>query len=144
MISFGPFLARHLEELNVQPAQRWTMGYIPPHIPKVLEGLWSNTIFKDGRPVVCGGVIEQRPNYGILWSFVGCNTMPEEFREIHGLVKMFVNSLPYERLEMHVDVDFLNGHRWAKALGFRCEAYRMRRFLPNGGDASLYARVKRG
>lgn len=144
MISFGPFVADHLNQLNVQPAQRWTLGYIPQTLAKDLEALWSNTIFLDGKPIVCGGVIPQRSDYGVLWSFVACDAGPEHFREIHGLVKAFVNQLPYRRLELHVDVDFENGHRWARALGFRCESWRMRAFLLNGGDAALYARIKRG
>ena len=144
MISYGPFKVAHLSLLNVQEAQRWTMGYMSPSLMTTLEGLWSNTVFKDGRPICCGGVIEQRPDYGILWSFVGSDVTPYDFILLHQLAKRFVGALPYRRLEMHVDTQFTNGHRWAKALGFTCEAYRMRGFLLNGKDASLYARINRG
>ena len=142
MISYGPFKAEHLSALTVQEAQRWTMSYMPPSMMQLLEGLWSNTVFKDGRPICCGGVIEQRPDYGILWSFVGSDVTPHDFLTLHRLVKLFICDLPFDRLEMHVDVNFRNGHRWAKTLGFQCEAPRMRRFLLNGTDASLYARIK--
>ena len=144
MISFGPFKAEHLTQLVVQDAQRWTLSYMSPALLKTIEAQWSNTVFRDGRPICCGGVIEQRPDYGILWSFVGSDVTPHDFPALHRLVRLFITDLPYRRLEMHVDVGFKNGHRWAKALGFYCEAPRMRGFLLNGGDASLYARVKRG
>jgi hypothetical protein len=142
MISYGPFKAAHLYELNVQEAQRWTMAYLEPNIATGLETLWSNTVFKDGRPICCGGVIAQRADYGILWSFVGSDVTPHDFPLLHRLVKAFVGALPFRRLEMHVDCGFRNGHRWAKALGFTKEAERMRGFLLNGGDAAMYARVK--
>lgn len=144
MISFGPFKAAHLSQLAVQDAQRWTLSYMSPALMMTIEGQWSNTVFRDGRPICCGGVIEQRPDYGILWSFVGSDVTVYDFRKLHRLVSLFIADLPYRRLEMHVDTNFRNGHRWAKALGFTCEAYRMRGFLLNGGDASLYARVTRG
>ena len=141
MISYGPFKAEHLSALTVQEAQRWTMSYMPPSMMQLLEGLWSNTVFKDGRPICCGGVIEQRPDYGILWSFVGSDVTPHDFFHLHRLARLFIRSLPYRRLEMHVDCEFVNGHRWARALGFRCEAPRMRAFLLHGLDAALYARI---
>jgi hypothetical protein len=144
VISFGPFKAEHLGQLRVQEAQRWTMAYVTPEILVQLEAQWSTTLFKNGRPILCGGVLPQRPDYGILWSFVGEGTTADDFRRIHYLVKRFIAGLPYRRVEMHVDADFTNGHRWAKALGFSCEASKMEAFLLNGGDAALYARIKRG
>ena len=141
MMSYGPFKAVHLGQLQVQEAQRWTMEYMSPSLAHVLEQQLSNTVFKDGQPILCGGVIEQRPDYGILWSFVGSGMTPHDFFHLHRLTRLFIRSLPYRRLEMHVDCEFVNGHRWARALGFRCEAPRMRAFLLNGLDAALYARI---
>lgn len=143
VISLGPFKPAHLYNLNVQEAQRWTMAYIDPFMAQALEGMWSNTVFKNGHPICCGGVVAQRPDYGIVWSFVGADVTAVDFLSLHRLVKTFIGSLPFRRVEMHVDCEFTNGHRWAKALGFSMEAARMRGFLLNGGDASLYARIKR-
>jgi len=141
MISYGPFLATHLTTMAVQDAQRWTMRYLSDAILMQLETQNSNTVFKNGKPILCGGVITQRPDYGILWSFVGSDVTPHDFFHLHRLARLFIRSLPYRRLEMHVDCEFVNGHRWARALGFRCEAPRMRAFLLNGLDAALYARI---
>ena len=140
MISYGPFRMNHISQLQVQPAQRWTLEYLTPPILTVLESTQANTVFHNGQPILCGGVIEQRPDYGILWSFVG-QVGPHDFFHLHRLARLFIRSLPHRRLEMHVDCGFVNGHRWARALGFRCEAPRMRAFLLNGLDAALYARI---
>ena len=144
MISYGPFRAEHLSQLDVQPAQRQTMDQITSDIAVGLEQRWSNTVFKNGRPVLCGGVIEQWPGTVIIWSFVGLGMTPTEFVIAHRYARMFIRALPFRRIEMHVDYKFRAAHRWAVLLGFTCEAKRMRAFLMNGGDASLYARVTRG
>ena|SRR3990167_4151730 len=141
MLSFGPFEAEHVAQLDVQPAQQRMLAYLPPALLPVLEQRWSNTIFKDGRPVLCGGVIEQWPGNAILWSFVGSGLTPGEFIAVHRLVAGFVKDLPFRRVEMHVDADFPQAHRWARMLGFICEAPRMRAFLLDGRDGALYARV---
>ena len=142
MISYGPFRASHVNELQVQDAQRWTLAYVQPAVLLALENKWSNTVFKNGKPVMCGGVIEQWANNAILWSFVGTGMTPSEFRTAHKYVVQFIEGLPFKRLEMHVDADFAAAHRWAKLLGFHCEATRMQAFLLNGGDGALYARIK--
>lgn len=43
---------------------------------------------------------------------------------------------------MFVKCDFTNGHRFARLLGFECEAPLMRRHGPNDQDEALYAMVK--
>lgn len=144
MISFGPFKAAHVAQLDVQPAQRSMLAHLQPAILHVLEDQWSSTVFKNGRPVLCGGVIEQWPGNAILWSFMGSSLTPGEFLVVHRLVVSFVNSLPFRRVEMHVDADFPQAHRWARLLGFVCEAPRMRAFLVDGRDGALYARVMNG
>jgi hypothetical protein len=145
MISYLPFKAEHITAMRVQEAQCW-VGMTEESWPvfKTLEDHWSNTIMKDGVPILCGGVIEYWTNRGGLWAIVSKECGPSDFVTVHRLVEAFINALPYPRLEFHVDVDFDNGHRWAKLLGFSCEAPRMRAYQPNGRDAALYARVKHG
>jgi hypothetical protein len=42
-----------------------------------------------------------------------------------------------------VDFESEVQHRWAKILGFTQEAYRLKHYLPHGGDASLYSWVRK-
>ena len=90
MMSFGPFKAEHLTQLTVQDAQRWTLKFMSPALLKTIEAQWSNTVFRDGQPICCGGVIEQRPDYGILWSFVGSDVTPQNVQWIKGDEKALV------------------------------------------------------
>lgn len=145
MISYMPFKAEHIKAMRIQEAQCW-VGMFEESWPvfESLEQHWSNTVLKDGKPILCGGVIEHWSNRGGLWAIVSKDCGPASFITVHRLVSMFINSLPYPRLEFHVDVEFEAGHRWAKALGFDVEAPRLRAYQPNGRDAVLYARVTHG
>ena len=58
------------------------------------------------------------------------------------VAQRMLDAYPAQRIEAHIDVDFLNGHRWVEALGFVIEAPRMRKFTPDGRDVALYARVR--
>ena len=145
MISYLPFKAEHVKQMRVQEAQCWVGMYDESYpVFKLLEDHWSNTVMKDGVPILCGGVIEFWKNRGGLWAIVSKDCGPKEFVAVHRLVQSFLASLPYARLEFHVDVDFEQGHRWASLLGFEMEAPRLRAYQPNGRDAALYARVTHG
>lgn len=53
-----------------------------------------------------------------------------------------IDEYGYPRVEMFVDATFAAGCRWAKMLGFTLETpVPARRYMPNGNDAYLYARV---
>ncbi|SOD41314.1 hypothetical protein [Nitrosovibrio sp. Nv4] len=142
MISFLPFKAEHIARLNLQPAQEHLRPYIKIDELKSLEGDTAFTLLKEGKPVLCGGVTPLWEQRGLMWSFVGDDMTKRDFVEIHYLVKYYINTLEYKRLEMYVDVDFKNGHRWAKALGFEVEAPCMAAFHPNGTASAMYSRVR--
>lgn len=63
------------------------------------------------------------------------------FAAIHRAVRRFLDVSEFRRIEAHVDVDFPQGARWMKMLGFEFEA-RMRGFRPDGADMLLFARVR--
>ena len=45
------------------------------------------------------------------------------------------------RLELIVDAEFVQGHRWTKLLGFKKESVEMKKYMFNGNSAYMYARV---
>ena len=143
MISYGPFQAEHFYDLHLQPAQRDIASFMTPHVLVKLERQRSNTIFDGAQPILCGGVLENWSDSGLLWSFVGAGVSRSTMLAVHRLTMAFIESLTYTRLEMHVAVGFEAGHRWAKLLGFECEAPCMKAFS-QGRDMALYARIRRG
>lgn len=143
MLSLTPFRADHFYKLDIQPAQRWAVRHVGKDLLAALESNgWSTTILKNGAPVFVGGVLSNQPHIATVWCYVGLGMSPQEFAVVHKHVVRFIESLPYRRLDMVVSVKHEEGHRWAKLLGFTCEAKCMSAFLINGDDAALYAKVK--
>ena len=78
-----------------------------------------------------------------MWCFFG-KIEAKDFIQIHNLIRSFTKTfiLDYKRLEMYVNCDFENGHRWAKALGFTVEAPKMRNFALDGHDQTMYSLIR--
>lgn len=135
-----PYQPQHLFDIDLQGPQKLLGEWITPDQAKNLVGKYSFTGLHEGSPIVCAGVVELWHGRFLTWAYLdrraGCC-----FMQIHGAVRSFLNTFKGERIEAAVDCDFQNGHRWVRALDFKLEAERMAKFLPNGKDCSLYARI---
>jgi len=56
--------------------------------------------------------------------------------------KEFLQIVPLRRIEATVRGNFLEGHRLARMLGFKCETYEMKNFGPSGEFYSMYVILK--
>jgi RimJ/RimL family protein N-acetyltransferase len=127
--------------MQLQQGQAHYAPWCTDEYARSLENQFAFTALVGGRPVFVGGVVELWKNRGLVWSFID-RQAGQHFVAIHRAVLRFLDMLPYRRLEAECDVDFAQGHRWLKSLGFQMEAPRMRAFRVDGGDSSLYAKVK--
>lgn len=57
-------------------------------------------------------------------------------------VRYIVVNDPTPRIEAYVRSDNAKAHRWAYAVGMKCEARRLRSFGPAGEEMDLFARVR--
>ena len=92
----------------------------------------SVTLMVDGLPVVCGGTIELWPGRSQAWTFVSNVAGPHLLMATKTAQKM-LRAVP-GRVEMTVVKDFVNGHRWARMLGFEVETPLLRAYGPRGED----------
>jgi hypothetical protein len=79
-----------------------------------------------------------------VWSVLGngIKKCPKDFSKMVGiLLNAHQETLLLSRLECHVRADYGVGQKWIERFGFNREGL-MKKFLPCGGDAYLYARVK--
>lgn len=138
-----PFRAEHLDRMAEQETEKRLAGYVEPGMARALQGPWAKTVLDGDEVLLCGGVHEIWAQRGYLWSYVAA-TAGRRFIVLHRLTQAFVDEAPFRRIEAAVQWRFEEGHRWMKLLGFTCETpdKPMRAFLPNGGDAALYAKVK--
>ncbi|MDB4261326.1 hypothetical protein N9878_00525 [bacterium] len=136
-----PFEAVHLEQLELQAAQSYLSQWVTPEQGEALEAEPSFTALKDGKPIASAGVVEMWTGRAVAWAYVS-DTGPQDFIGVHRAVSGFLDVCYTRRVEMTVDCDFPQAHRWAKMLGFEMECERMKAYLPNGEDCALYARIR--
>ena len=142
MIEVVKFQAADMEAIKDQPAQIYVREFLTEeHLQALALQEFSYTIKIRGRIVACTGVIQYWKDRGEAWTFIH-EDCKKEFYAIHKIVKRFLDICPLKRIEATVDIGFIEGHRWVKNLGFVLEAPLMKAYLPNGGDSSLYSRVR--
>lgn len=135
------FNVGHLEWLKSQPGHEHLSTIKTEYAVELQKSPYSRSIISDdGRVLCCGGLLLYWHQRGEVWAFFNQNCR-REFLSIHKLALQFLRALPVNRVEASVEVDHKEGHRWCKLLGFKREAKVCRAYLPNGKDASLYARI---
>ena len=137
-----PYKAEHMDRLDLQEAQRYLAVYLDTALRKSLEGDFSFTVMDGDEVLCCAGLVAQWENRGLVWAYISETIGPGRFTVMHRHMMRLLDSMPFDRIEASVDVDFEKGHRWVRALGFTLEAPLMRRYRPDGGDSALYARVR--
>ena len=141
MTTIVPYEPEHLLAIDLQEAQGYARQNLNRQVAEQLAGPYSYTVLRDGRPVAVLGVLKLWDNRALAWTFLGRDAGPSMVI-IHRFVKEALDLLPFRRVEADTPCDFEAGHRWLKMLGFKLEAERMEAYLPEGGDSSLYARVR--
>lgn len=138
-----PYKAEHLLTLELQASQRnHCAPLITPEYAKLVEGEFSFTAMAGGLVIAVAGLTPLLDGRRALaWSFISRDAGPHFFALTKAVIRL-LDASPYVRVEAEVQTGFMPGHRWLRRLGFRMEAPRMRKFMPDGSDASLYARVR--
>lgn len=137
-----PYRHFHLAALAIQDAQASMADMIKPEYAKALEAAGpAYTVMDNQEVIACAGLAEQWPGRATAWSILSKHVAGMKMARLHKMVARFLDMQNYTRIEMTVDHEFEQGHRWAKMLGFEWEGL-MRKYNPNGVDCDLYARVK--
>lgn len=95
----------------------------------------------DDTPLACAGVFVYWPGRGEAWT-IFAKDLKRELVLVHKVIKRYLEICPVKRIEAAIDVEQEVSHRWIKTLGFTLESPRLRAFRPDGGDASMYIRIR--
>jgi hypothetical protein len=136
-----PFRAEHYVALDVQPSQEYVRDYISEEVVKGLETQNSFTCMEADKALACFGWTQVYPTRAVVWALISASAGPH-FVGMTRIAKRLVDGLAFRRLEMEVDYEFEQGHRWAKMLGFTLEVERLRGARIDGGDNSIYVRFQ--
>lgn len=143
MIYPVPFHAEHLNGMEMQATYAWIKARLSIEDQRTLEGPLSSTLMEDGKPMACTGVVAFTEHRALLWTFIGDKVTSQNFRIVNHWAKLFLKSLKFRRIEATTEVDFLQGHRWLRLLGFeREDKDGMTAFGVDGKAHALYALIK--
>lgn len=141
MIEIVPFKAEHLDQMKVQERQKGVLEFVSKDGLRTLEQFnsWSGMVGE--RCVAFAGVIPYGDGRGLAWAYLA-EDVGKEFIGVTKAIKRYLDLVDYRRIEMAVDCQHEQAHRWAKMLGFVKECDRMKNYTVDGRDCALYARVK--
>lgn len=130
------------ERVLLQPSQRYSgdLADVSQDLTPLSDAGLAWTVEAGNEVICCAGLLPQWSGRAVAWALVSQDA-GAHFAAIHRAVKRFLDVSEFRRIEAHVDVDFPQGARWMKMLGFEFEA-RMRGFRPDGADMLLFARVR--
>lgn len=141
MVDVIPFKAEHFWAIDVQPAQAYVRNIAPPHQVEALETYDSYTVVNGDQLLCCFGFVEVTPMRAIMWGYLSA-TCGKYMAALTRIARRLIAALPYRRVEIEVDCEFEQGHRWARIMGFELEVERLRCWRQDGGDSALYAVVR--
>lgn len=136
-----PFKAEHYWALEPQEAQTYLLDHAQKEGVATLEQSNAFSILHEDKVLVCFGWFEFHTNRAMMWAYISKHAGPY-LTALTRIGRRTANMLPHKRVEMEVDCEFEQGHRWAKMLGFTMEAERLRGYRIDGGDSAIYARIR--
>jgi len=135
-----PFKQEHYWAIDIQDAQADARQLTKPDDVAGLEHVSTYTVFEGDKIAAVFGWIEIYQTRALMWALISKTAGPH-MMGLTRIAKRLLNGLPYRRIEIEVDCDFEQGHRWAQIMGFELEVPRLRAYGINGGDCALYSRI---
>lgn len=136
-----PFKKEHLQQMVIQQRQQGLEHLLTDDVYAMLANNQSYTALDGDEVLACAGVIEVAPGRACAWAYISSD-VGSRMKFVTKAVRRFLDASQFRRIEMDVDCDFPQAHRWAKMLGFDMECERRKSFTPDGRDCALYARVR--
>ena len=139
-MNFVPLTAEHVMQIEGLEAIHSAFP-LTPEVAVDLEQIGGIAGLRGGRVVGCAGVLPLWPGVGLAWAWLGRGWRADA-RLVTEYIKSYLDGCDFHRVEAGVKVGYDKGHRWMNALGFELETPLARKWGPDGGDYSIYVRVK--
>lgn len=97
--------------------------------------------WREGRCIGAAGLEPKWEGVKVAWVLFSEEWL-DHVLPISRFVRYVIANDPSPRIEAYMRSDNPGAGRWARTIGMKCEAERLRKFGPNGCDMDLYARVK--
>lgn len=142
-MDFRVFKAGHLKTLIPQPAQAKEHSIlVRPEHTSVLEAHTGMSAWAGSACVAAAGCAEIFPHRAVAWAVLSKDAGPYMLPIIKK-IRSVINVLPYRRIEMYVDAEFVEGIRMAELIGMKLETPEpLVGHGAFGQDEFVYARVR--
>lgn len=142
-----PFVKEHIQRMVFQPQQAWLRDEVEKN-PDFAKNLEENchvfSVEYEDEILFIGGCTEIHRGVGEVWAIFSPEGVRKQGRFITRGSRDFLNMLQSEykfhRLYTTIDLEFFQGHRWVKILGFTKESI-LKKYRSNQEDSALYVRL---
>lgn len=142
MFELVKFKKEHLHPLLHQPENGYLQNWLDNGHASTMEDQKSSfTGMVKGKPAVCGGVIEMWTDRGFIWSVFNTE-FKGNFLPVFRGIKHFITQYPCRRLEMAIACKNERAMVRARLLGFQIETPLAKKYLPDGSDCVLFAKIR--
>ena len=142
-MTITPFKPEHLGQIDLQAEQTLAKKYLQnEEYARSLAEQEAWTLMRDGRVVACAGFTHVWGNRYQAWAVISATIGAAGMLTLSRAV-LRAMELKTGRVEAYVAEEFEAGRKWAELMGFSLETPQpMRGWLPEGGGAFLYSRIK--
>lgn len=133
----------HVAAIDLQPAQAALRATLTEEVVGNLVRSRGIAITDRRRVLACAGLAPHWPGRSTGWALLSAGIGPNRFIAVHRLIAAALDRHETRhpgRIEIQIDPDHAAALRWATILGFDVEG-RLRRYLPDGRDMILMARI---
>jgi hypothetical protein len=142
-LEFTPFRAAHLTYLVPQEAQRRDhAALLGSGAAELMESPMALTAWHKSRCLGMAGLLQVHPHRALAWALLSDAAAPHMLA-ITRKVKRVVALSPWRRVEITVAADFIDGQRFARALGATLETPEpLKAYGVYGNDEYMYSIVR--
>jgi hypothetical protein len=136
-----PYQHHHFAELYPKLKETYSGDVDPDMIPR---DAFATTFFLGGEPIAIFGARQLHRHVFQVWAFTteAVKKHPRSFHKmVLDLIAFWFGYAQLHRMQMSVRCGYMEGWKWAKALGFKCEGT-MKNYSPGGYDCWLFARTR--
>lgn len=140
MIRFEPLTAEHA--VRIGPLEAIHAGFeMTAEMAVMLEEVGGTAAVVDGEVVALAGILPRWEGVGMAWAWL-TRKWRRHARRITAEMQLELSRSDYHRVEIGVKAGFHRGEAFAQRLGFYLETPVARGWGPDGGDYSIWVRVK--
>lgn len=142
MVKAIPFKAEHARTMRIQPRQAAWRDSAPDVHFRALEARGAVTVVDGDEILMCGGSIEVWPGRKVVWALMA-EGIKHRMTACARITRRFIEGQFTGRMELDVERDHPEGHRFARLIGFEKETDRLKAFYTGGLDGTMYVKVNR-